>query len=1168
MYKESKYAFGFDIGTGSIGWAVVDFDGEKIMNLGVRKFELPVLPKNGASLAMPRKEARSQRRLIRRKRMRRVMMLRHLRSSGLLTQKQYEASRSNEASPENIFYSPVSDGRDAATISVWQLRAEGLSRRLNNLEWARVIFHLTKHRGYQSNAVERKQADEKGSATEEEKETRKVLGSIASLRKKLVEFSADGEDHSFGEMMYKKGMQKRNSEGEYSSTPGREEILNELEILFRKQRSFGNPHTSEDFEERCREILNARRSYADGPESGPYKVDFQNLVGKCTFEVEEDRSPRESLSAVKFKLYTRLVHLRIRSEGRLRELSREEVEAAYVQIRKRPKVTYKQLRKIIGLEEHEKFKGRLYTRTYSQIRAIIYKNDEPKKEFYRSYVKNNETLIPSIATILNSDAASIDEVKNVVVDNNSDVKLPEKIANALVVSVQPEEEIFFVQENLYALEKKLSAANYLCSDRDINKIIEVLALHRGNEVCSKLRKLGLPDDIALELAGINFSGFMHLSVKAMDRIIPHLLDEASYDKACLAAGYQHAGQSSSIQKDVKNPTVLRAFVQTQKVMRALVREYGLPEQVCLEVARDLGRSHKEKMALQRKMRENESYRRTSREHFRESFGRLPWGREEEVWRLYKEQGGKCLYCGNPFDIDSMFSTKGKPAAKIEHTLPFSRSHDNRQCNKTLSCTKCNREKGEQTPFEFFGRSGGSSSWHEFSERCRSQVKDAVKLELLLTTEWDEEVHGERYLNDTRYITRIMQNWLETEYSLVATAKKGEKRSIITIKWEATSVLRKIWQLERYKYNDDRVRESQNNHALDAAVIAVTGHSYFQQISKSKRRHELYEKGSGDGRVVSKIKQTLQPPWEGYIEELQAFFSDDPNTAIKYCSGHEKYSGQNLSPIFVSWMPHRSIRGEVNGPNPYKLIPEQRGEDGNVQQQEKYIKRIALNKLTDKLLEKMHGRYDQSGKETPLYTALCKRLELYANNAEKAFQEPFYKPSKHNAPQVKKISIVYEAPSGLGPRLLGGITDNGKMIRVDVFRRQTKKGDAYFFVPIYAHHRSMATLPMKGINQGKHEDDWEEMKAEEFYCSFYSYDYVVVNFNDGTVKEGYYISTHRSGGYIAVRPHDKTGTENNIDISVKTRVSSFQKFQVDVLGRRFPVSLPEKRQELLRPMKRG
>ena len=56
-----KYSLGLDIGTTSCGWSVINLDKKRIEDLGVRIFDGAENPKNGESLATPRREKRSMR---------------------------------------------------------------------------------------------------------------------------------------------------------------------------------------------------------------------------------------------------------------------------------------------------------------------------------------------------------------------------------------------------------------------------------------------------------------------------------------------------------------------------------------------------------------------------------------------------------------------------------------------------------------------------------------------------------------------------------------------------------------------------------------------------------------------------------------------------------------------------------------------------------------------------------------------------------------------------------------------------------------------------------------------------------------------------------------------------------------------------------------------------
>ncbi|RYC75830.1 hypothetical protein [Candidatus Nanoperiomorbus periodonticus] len=67
-----RYSLGLDIGTSSVGWAILDLDKERIHDLGVRHFDVAEKIENhkAVSLAKPRRDARSARRRLKRRRQR------------------------------------------------------------------------------------------------------------------------------------------------------------------------------------------------------------------------------------------------------------------------------------------------------------------------------------------------------------------------------------------------------------------------------------------------------------------------------------------------------------------------------------------------------------------------------------------------------------------------------------------------------------------------------------------------------------------------------------------------------------------------------------------------------------------------------------------------------------------------------------------------------------------------------------------------------------------------------------------------------------------------------------------------------------------------------------------------------------------------------------------
>ncbi|MDY6299314.1 MAG: hypothetical protein SPL46_04780, partial [Selenomonadaceae bacterium] len=123
------YGIGLDIGISSVGWAAVALDHQDapcgILDMGARIFDAAENPKDGASLAAPRREKRSQRRRLRRHRHRNERIRRMLLKEGLLT----------EAELTGLF--------DGALEDIYALRTRALDEALTMLEFARVLLHLS-----------------------------------------------------------------------------------------------------------------------------------------------------------------------------------------------------------------------------------------------------------------------------------------------------------------------------------------------------------------------------------------------------------------------------------------------------------------------------------------------------------------------------------------------------------------------------------------------------------------------------------------------------------------------------------------------------------------------------------------------------------------------------------------------------------------------------------------------------------------------------------------------------------------------------------------------------------------------------------------------------------------------------------------------------------------
>ncbi len=317
-----NYTLGLDIGMASVGAALLGND--QIIALHVRTFDKAETAKEGESLNKIRRDARLTRRRIRRRAFRLLRLRRLLKREGLIAGHDSDIIRS-------------------VGISPWQLRSEGLERALTPQEWAAVLYHIVKHRGFQSNRKSEAKTDEKAG---------QMLGGVTANQQRL----AKGGYRTIGEMAWKDETfqhAKRNKGGDYTHTFARKDLAAELSLLFAAQRQLGNPHSSDALEQKIQDLLMARRPTLSGE-------NLLKMVGKCTFEPGEYRAPKASHTAERFVWLTRLNNLRITGLGETRALTNAERKLLLPLPFTQAKLTYKQVRNKLNLADSEKFAGLAY----------------------------------------------------------------------------------------------------------------------------------------------------------------------------------------------------------------------------------------------------------------------------------------------------------------------------------------------------------------------------------------------------------------------------------------------------------------------------------------------------------------------------------------------------------------------------------------------------------------------------------------------------------------------------------------------------------------------------------------------------------------------------------------------------------------------------------------
>ena len=1047
--KNLHYILGIDLGIASVGWAVVEIDEKenplRLIDVGVRTFERAEVPKTGESLALSRRLARSARRLTQRRVARLKKAKRLLKSENILLS-------TDEHLPHQV----------------WQLRVEGLDRKLERQEWAAVLLHLIKYRGYLS--------QRKSESKSENKELGALLSGVASNHELLQQTTY----RTPAELAVKKFEVEeghiRNQQGAYTHTFSRLDLLAEMELLFSRQQHLGNPFTSEKLLEKLTALLMWQKPALSGDA-------ILKMLGKCTFE-DEYKAAKNTYTAERFVWITKLNNLRIQENGLERALSDNERLMLIEQPYEKAKLTYAQVRSILNLSDEAIFKGVRYS-------------GEDKKA-----IETKTTLM---------EMKAYHQIRKVLESNNLKAEWAELKANPTLL-----DEIG-TAFSLYKTDEDISA--YLAG------------------------KLSQPVLNAL-LENLSFDKFIQLSLKALYKLLPLIQQGLRYDEACREIYGDHYGKKieenhhflPQIPADeIRNPVVLRTLTQARKVINGVVRLYGSPARIHIETGREVGKSYKDRRELEKRQEENRKQRENATKEFKEFFPHFagePKAKDILKMRLYKQQNAKCLYSGKPIELHRLLE---KGYVEVDHALPFSRTWDDSFNNKVLVLANENQNKGNLTPFEWLDGKHNSERWRAFKALVETSAFPYAKKQRILSQKLDEKDFIERNLNDTRYVARFLCNFIADNMHLT-----GEgKRKVFASNGQITALLRSRWGLAKSREDNDR------HHALDAVVVACSTVAMQQKITRFVRFEagDVFTGERIDRETGEIIPLHFPTPWQFFKQEVEIrIFSDNPKLELENrLPDRPQANHEFVQPLFVSRMPTRKMTGQGH----METVKSAKRLNEGIS-----VIKMPLTKLKLKDLELMVNRE----REKDLYDALKARLEAFNDDPAKAFAEPFM---KKGGAIVKSVRVEQLQKSGVLVREGNGVADNASMARVDVFTKDRK----YFLVPIYTWQVAKGILPNKAVIQGKDEEDWEDISDATFKFSLHQNDLVKLVTKKKTIF-GYFNGLDRATGSIAIKEPDleKTKAKGGIHQSVGIKLAlSFEKFQVDELGKNIRLCKPSKRQ---------
>jgi len=820
------YVLGLDLGSASLGWALVGIDAmerpSSLIRAGVRIFEpgvdgstLDIQQGKDQSKAVDRREARLRRRQLRRRVARQRELFGVLQGAGLLPTNDTQGSGIGSEQRHRILndldltltnrYRKGADQEAFAQMPLYMLRKKALYEPLTLDELGRVFFHLSQRRGFQSN---RKDVKKK---TKDSEDQGQVKSAIHELEQAIEAAGAQ----TLGE--YLAGLDPHEQKVRRQWT-GRKMFEKEFQMIWDKQKEYHTDLLTPELHDRIWNLLFFQRPVAAQ----------KHLVGKCELEPDKRRAPWATLLAQQFRLLQKVNDLRlVEEDGNELPLNEDGRAAVFDLLENDGTQSFTKIKQHLGLPKTAQFnlergkakelKGNV---TAQSMRKVFGKR---WKEF--SGGKQNQIV---------ENWRNSEKDEDLKCEAMEHWGLDEAGANALVNEKAPGD---YCSLSLVALGK-------------------ILPLMRAGKSFKEAET---------EIYGNRFSG------AAVHSLIPVLRPNRKHFRNSTPPPQDPL--MDSIANGLRNPAVERSITEMRKVVNAIVREYGKPCEIRIELARELKKPRSKRLdeTARNRKREAENKALAERMHNECGMPQNPSRNDLEKAKLWVEQQGECPYTGRSLPFSRLFDDNN--GFDVDHILPRSRHPDDSYQNKVLCWGDTNRMvKRNQTPYEAFAEQD-PENWHQILARVArwKNAGKSRKFEIRSTDELAE--FSSRQLNDTRYTSLLAARLLSTLYGGRDLAENGRKRQIIFASTGAvTATLRRNWGFEQILRNmippeptesTGKPRTDHRHHAIDAIVIALTRNDVIQAMAQASAL-EPWQPGTRSWRHVPQPWRT--PDFFRSVEE--------------------------------------------------------------------------------------------------------------------------------------------------------------------------------------------------------------------------------------------------------------------------------------------------------------
>jgi CRISPR-associated endonuclease Csn1 len=892
----TKHILGLDLGTNSIGWAIIKVDDNnvpiKIIAMGSRIIPLDSNDRDqfqkgqAISKNKDRTTARTQRKGYDRKQLKKS--------------DNFKYSLKKILEKLDIF--PTEELMKLPTLDLWKLRSDAVSdiENITPKQFGRILYMLNQKRGYKSARSE---------ANADKKDT-DYVAEVKGRYKLLKE-----QNQTLGQYFYNE-LSAANQNNTYfrvkEKVYPREAYIEEFDAIINTQKPKHSFLTDDVIHSLRNEIIYYQRKLKSQ----------KGLVNVCEFEgfeityfdekTQQNKTiftgpkvaPRTSPLFQLCKIWEVVnnISLKIKNpEGskykwgdRIPNIEEKQTIADY--LLENENLSFVELLKILGLKKEQVYankqilKGIQGNITFSAIHKIIGNSEHLKFDIHTVPSKHLAILL--------------DKKTGEILDEGDSLELS---------SALEQEPLYQLWHTIYSIKELDECKNAL------------------------MKRFNFEEEIAERLSKIDFNkqAFGNKSNKAMRKMLPYLMLGYNQSDAESFAGYNRRFTKEEKSKNIsdeplqllaknslRQPVVEKILNQMINVVNAIIQKYGKPEEIRVELARELKQSKDEREGadkqnvFNKKLNELVVTKLTelglpSTKRYIQKY-KFIFPAKDKNWKE-AQVANQCIYCGETFNLTEALSGDN---FDVDHIVPKALLFDDSQANKVLVHRTCNSTKTNNTAYDYIAKKG-NEALNAYVTRVDDWFKRGIisygKMQRLKVS-FEEYQERKKVGKETEADKRLWENFIDRQLRETAyIARKAKEilgkvcHNVTSTEGNVTAKLRQLWgwddvlmnlQLERFKYaNQTKLetwtsdhgnrkhtkeiidkeiwtkRDDHRHHAIDALVIACTQQGFIQRINtlsssdvKDGMRKELEE-----DRIVYNERLTLL---ENYLVEKKPFSTEE------------------------------------------------------------------------------------------------------------------------------------------------------------------------------------------------------------------------------------------------------------------------------------------------------